>query len=122
MGTRIEDQKSSTRVFHVDKLDHKIISLLQSDGRLSYTRIGNQLNKTSPKIFYRINRMIKQGIIKRFTTAFDYAKLGYHIEAYFYLKVDPKKRATFLKKVINFEPIVNFERGLKKTIDWFKNH
>ena len=106
MGVRIEDQKSSKKAIQFDDLDRKIIKLLQSDGRISYTRIGNQLNMTSPKVVYRITRMIKQGIIKRFTTAYDYTKLGYHIEAYIYLKVDPMKYQTVLKKVINFKEVL----------------
>lgn len=60
----------------LDKLDTKILKLLQSDARLSKSSIADQLGVRKTLVTYRINRMCQRGIIKGFQYITNQAKLG----------------------------------------------
>lgn len=55
------------QIGHLDDLDKQIILLLQEDGRMSFKEIGDKLGKTEATIRRRVNRLIEENQIKKFT-------------------------------------------------------
>ena len=43
--------------FELDSYDRKIIALLQSNARISYTEIGRQVHLTAPAVTERVRRL-----------------------------------------------------------------
>jgi len=51
----------------LDELDRRIIEILTKDARTPYTDIAKQLGVSEATIRKRVNKLIKGGVIKRFT-------------------------------------------------------
>jgi len=51
----------------MDEIDKKIIEILKNNSRISNTEIAKKLNLTEGAIRFRMNKLIKKGIIKKFT-------------------------------------------------------
>jgi len=67
------------------RLDHKdlaVLNLLEADARLSIRKIG-ALTKIRPStVHQRIKRMIKEGVIKKFTVKLDPEKFGQNLTVF----------------------------------------
>jgi DNA-binding Lrp family transcriptional regulator len=70
-------------------MDLKIIGLLARDSRLSYERIGSELNLTRNSIKTRIKRMVTKGVIQEYIADINFAILGYRIY-YIFIKHEEK--------------------------------
>jgi len=65
----------------LDKIDRMIVNILQTNGRASNLEIGRQLNISHDAVRYRIEKLMKDGVIRFFTIEIDPAKLGLQIWA-----------------------------------------
>lgn len=61
----------------LDKLDQKLIGLLFTNARIGNSQIAKKLNVSKEVIHYRINRLLKKEIIKKFIPLVNYAQLGF---------------------------------------------
>ena len=68
---------NENQMIYVDEIDQKIINLFQSDGRMSYRKIAKELDISIGTVHNRIDKLTKNGIIKKFTPVIDHGKLGY---------------------------------------------
>ena len=75
----------------IDALDIKIVKALQADGRKPISRIAKEVNSNEATVRRRLERLLKTGIIERFTVVLDYRKLGRVIKAFIGLRVEPAK-------------------------------
>ena len=75
----------------IDEGDLKILRMLQEDGRMSYADISKRLNMPQSTVRFKVNRLIKEGYIKKFIAILDPTKLGYPIVMIMLLKTDPKR-------------------------------
>jgi len=57
----------------LDDIDHMIISMLVKDARIPYTEIAKRVGLSEAGVRKRIDRLLKMGVIKRFTVEVDYA-------------------------------------------------
>ena len=69
---------------NIDLKDRKILYNLDLDSRQSLTQIGKNVNLPKNVVLYRINKLIKRGIIKNFYTVIDLHKLGYNILRFYF--------------------------------------
>jgi len=60
----------------MDQLDLDILNCLRENARLSASKISRQVNLSVSSVLERIHRMEEQGVIQRYTTIVDQAKLG----------------------------------------------
>lgn len=74
----------------IDEIDKKILSILHENSRTSYTDIGKQLDLSRVAIQTRINSLIEQGVIEKFTTVINPAKIGLYVSAFFNVEVEPQ--------------------------------
>lgn len=75
----------------IDILDMKIIKALQTDARKPIVRLAREVGANEATVRRRIDKLLKQGIIERFTVVLDYHKLGRVIKAFIGLRVQPAK-------------------------------
>jgi len=64
-------------MFPLDVKDRKILYQLDLNSRQSLNTIGSKVRLTKNVVQYRIDRLVKTGIIKNFFTSIDFYKLGY---------------------------------------------
>ncbi|MEP7156057.1 MAG: Lrp/AsnC family transcriptional regulator [Betaproteobacteria bacterium] len=72
----------------LDAHDHKILSLLQENARLTFTEIGRRVHLTSPAVAERIRRLEEQGVISGYGARINLRKIGYSFEAFIQVTVD----------------------------------
>ncbi len=56
----------------LDDVDHMIISILVKDARTPYTEIAKKVGLSEAGVRKRIDRLLRIGVIKRFTAEVDY--------------------------------------------------
>lgn len=61
----------------IDDLDLKIIKELQKDGRASFRDIADRIKVSEGTVYNRVNKLLKERVIKKFLPDIDYGKLGY---------------------------------------------
>jgi DNA-binding Lrp family transcriptional regulator len=61
----------------LDIKDKKILALLDENARCSNAQIARTVKLSKPTIEYRIQRLIKSGVIHQFYAVIDFTKLGY---------------------------------------------
>ena len=71
----------------IDDVDRKMIKIFHEDGRKSYRSIAKQLDISIGTVHNRIEKLLKSGIIKRFTPVIDHEKLGYSLTTIIGVKV-----------------------------------
>ncbi len=64
-------------MFKIDVKDRKILYHLDLNSRQSLKTIGSKVRLSKTVVQYRIDRLVKTGIIKNFYTSIDFYKLGY---------------------------------------------
>ena len=79
----------------MDKIDKKILSLLQENARYPLKHLASKVFLSSPAVSTRIERMEKAGIITGYHATVDPIMLGYHITAFINLTLDPKQKDEF---------------------------
>lgn len=75
----------------IDTLDMKIIRVLQTNARKPIVQIAKEVNAHEATVRRRIDKLMKDGIIERFTVVLNYHKLGRVIKAFIGLRVEPTK-------------------------------
>ena len=71
----------------IDDVDRKMIKIFHEDGRKSYRSIAKQLDISIGTVHNRIEKLLKSGIIKRFSPIIDHEKLGYSLTTIIGVKV-----------------------------------
>ena len=79
----------------MDKIDRKILRILQQDARTSLKQIANEVFLSSPATSARIEKLEKEGIITGYSANIDRQKLGYHITAFINLEMQPAQKPAF---------------------------
>lgn len=85
----------------MDKIDYKLISILQQNGRAPLKQLAEEVYLSSPATAARIERLEKEGIITGYTAKIDHKKLGYPIVAFVNLELQPSQKPTFYPFVCN---------------------
>ncbi|HTP22171.1 MAG TPA: Lrp/AsnC family transcriptional regulator [Solirubrobacteraceae bacterium] len=65
----------------LDDIDHKIISELSADGRVSFAELGRRTNLSSPAVTERVKRLEQVGVITGYRAEVDPRALGYQLTA-----------------------------------------
>ena len=72
----------------MDKKDEIILKLLKENGKLTTQQISKKTLMPITTIHNRIKKLLREGIIKRYTIDLDNKKLGKSISAYIHIMVD----------------------------------
>jgi len=93
------------KVVKIDKIDRKIIELLKRDGRMSYRKIAEEIGRTEVTVRRRVRKLIKEGVIKRFTVVIDPVKIGKSVQAFISVPIDVKKTSKLVEKLRDMEEV-----------------
>ena len=84
----------------LDLLDMKIIKCLIDDARCTYRTIAEEAGVSEATVKNRLDGLIGEGVIKKFTAVLDYHKLGRAIKAFIGLKVQPTKIQGIIENMV----------------------
>jgi Lrp/AsnC family transcriptional regulator for asnA, asnC and gidA len=87
----------------IDLKDRRILYELDFDSRQSFTKIGKKVGLHKNVVAYRINQLIKKGIITNFYTVIDSFKLGYNSLRFYlmYQNVTPEIKKEIISHFVN---------------------
>jgi Lrp/AsnC family transcriptional regulator for asnA, asnC and gidA len=89
----------------VDKLDLKILKMLQENGRLPFTEIAEKLKLSESTIRKRVQALQKKEVIKKFTIEIDPSKIGINTVAIVGVDVDPTKLLEAAQKLCEIKEV-----------------
>jgi Lrp/AsnC family transcriptional regulator for asnA, asnC and gidA len=82
-----------------------ILSELSKDASISIPKLAKKLGINASVIYSRIKRLVKRGVIKRFTIIINDEALGINVRAVIGINMDPKNRQTVRKSLMEIPEI-----------------
>jgi Lrp/AsnC family transcriptional regulator for asnA, asnC and gidA len=89
----------------VDKLDLKIIKMLQEDGRIPFTEIAKELKLSESTIRKRVRSLQEKGVIEKFTIEINPSKTGINTVAIVGVDVDPTELLEAAQKLCEIKEV-----------------
>lgn len=80
----------------MDKIDRKLLRLLQENARYSLKQLSERVFLSSPAVAARIEKLEEEGIITGYHADVSADRMGFHITAFVNLEMSPKQKASFL--------------------------
>jgi Lrp/AsnC family transcriptional regulator, leucine-responsive regulatory protein len=77
----------------IDQLDREILRILRSDARIGWSELGARIRLSPNAAADRVRRLVRTGVIRRFTAEVDQSKLGRSLEAVIDVRIDSHDRA-----------------------------
>ncbi|MGL5348325.1 MAG: Lrp/AsnC family transcriptional regulator [Peptostreptococcaceae bacterium] len=90
----------------MDVTDHKIIDILQKDGRISMKDLGKIVGLTSPAVSERVKRLEESGIIEGYKAIVNPDALGRVIKAFIHISLPSNKYQDFIAEARKDDRIV----------------
>ena len=95
---------------HIDLIDRNILTILKADARTSYRKIADDIGKTEATVRRRVNRLIDEKIIRKFTIVLDEKKMDNPTKATIKIQPDMKQIKEITKELIEIEEITDIFR------------
>jgi Lrp/AsnC family leucine-responsive transcriptional regulator len=89
----------------LDKIDRKILALLQKNARTPLKHLAANVFLSSPAVSSRIERLENKGIITGYHASINESALDYHIKAFINLTLTPKEKDHFLEYIRQCENV-----------------
>jgi len=65
----------------IDQIDSDILIILRDDARIPYQTLGDRVHLSANAAADRVRRLMRRGVIRRFTIEVDQSRLGRDLEA-----------------------------------------
>lgn len=72
----------------LDAIDHQILGVLRDDARIPYQTLAERVHLSPNATRDRVRRLVRIGVIRRFTIELDQSRLGRDLEAVIDVRVD----------------------------------
>lgn len=98
---------------HLDKIDTKILSLLQQNSNRTTKSIASELGMTTTPVFERIKKLEKQGYIKKYVAVLNNKKIGLKQTVFIGITLQGHTRSyleKFVKQINNFPEVIECHR------------
>jgi Lrp/AsnC family transcriptional regulator for asnA, asnC and gidA len=92
-------------MYKIDDLDLKILEELSNDASISVPRLSRKININASVVYSRIKRLVKRGIIRKFTILMNDEALGFNVKALTGINMDSKLRDNVLNELFRI-PVV----------------
>ena len=104
----------------MDRYDARILSELQSDGRISWARLAEKISLSPSACQRRVEALIDRGIIDSFTVNLNEAALGNHVKAFVSVNIDRQNTdlAQDFRRRVREHPQVQACHMISGTIDF----
>ncbi|MEM3586988.1 MAG: Lrp/AsnC family transcriptional regulator [Candidatus Jordarchaeaceae archaeon] len=86
----------------IDKLDRKILDILENDSRSAMKEISVKTGVSAGTVANRIKKLQELETIKKFTISIDWRKLGYDILAILLIETKYQKTQEVAKKIAKY--------------------
>ncbi len=83
----------------VDETDWKILKALQTNGRVSYRELGEQIGLSTPAVSERVRKLEDAGVIEGYSARLNLEKLGKSIVAFVNVNTRPESNEPLQKFV-----------------------
>jgi Lrp/AsnC family leucine-responsive transcriptional regulator len=95
----------------MDALDHRILQLLQANGRATQLEISRDVGLSQPAVAERIRKLEERQIILGYTARLDAVKLGRDITAFIGVNIEhPKYFPEFSERVLKMPEVLECHR------------
>jgi Lrp/AsnC family transcriptional regulator for asnA, asnC and gidA len=89
----------------IDDLDVRILSELARDASISVPKLSKKINVNSSVVYSRIKRLVKRGLIKKFTIVINDEALGFNVKALTGINMDSKLRDNVLNELFKISEV-----------------
>jgi len=89
----------------LDRLDRKILSVLQSDGRIANADLAEQVGLSASACLRRVRALEEAGVIEKYVALLDQRKLGRRMDIFVEISLTGQSRET----------LENFERAVARS-------
>jgi DNA-binding Lrp family transcriptional regulator len=77
----------------LDATDWRILAELQKDGRMTNVELATRVGLSAPPCLRRVRELERSGVIAGYHAAFNLPRLGYHLMAFAYVKLESQSEA-----------------------------
>ena len=102
----------------MDKIDRKLLKLLQENARYSLKQLSEKVYLSSPAVASRIEKLEEDGIIAGYHADISPDRMGYHITAYVNVEMNPKQKAGFIQYIQEVPKEKSFKDRVKEYLPW----
>ncbi len=93
---------------HLDQYDTRILNLLKSDARMSWSKLAERIHLSASAAQRRVQAMQEAGIIRYFTLAIDNMAMGQNVRAFVQVKIarhDGQATREFIDAVLTYPQV-----------------
>lgn len=92
---------------NLDEIDRLILKNLSENGRLSNAELGRIINLTRAAVRDRLNKLIENGVIDKFTIVVNPLKAGKNFSMYFEIELEWTKLEDIVNEILKRDEITN---------------
>ena len=89
----------------IDDLDLKILRELAKDASISVPKLSKTINVNASVVYSRIKRLVKRGLIRKFTIVINDEALGFNVKALTGINMDSKLRDNVLNELFKIPEV-----------------
>jgi len=90
----------------VEDLDQRILRLLATDGRMSYTDLGKATGLSTSAVHQRVKRLENRGLIKGYGATIDYDQVGRPLTSFISIRpIDPSEPDDYPDRLAGIDEI-----------------
>jgi len=97
----------------IDEIDLQIVRLLVKDSRTTLSSIAGELGIGTSTVYKRITKLVREGVIRRFTILADGEKLGIGATAYVGISCKRNSRENVKKSLFDIQEVVEIHEVLE---------
>jgi Lrp/AsnC family leucine-responsive transcriptional regulator len=90
----------------MDKIDHRILTLLEDDARQSFAELGEQVSLSKTPCWQRVRELEREGVIRGYRAEIDARRLGLQVEAFVQVTLSPVRHVEFEAAVLQHPSIL----------------
>jgi len=91
----------------LDKLDMDLIHELINDSSVSIPILSKKIGVNTSVLYSRINRLVTNNIIEKFTVHINHKKLGFSIKSFVGINIETKLKEITCKQLMNISEIIS---------------
>lgn len=77
------------KIMELDKIDRKLLNLLQEDAKASYAKLAKKLGISSSGIHKRVKKLVDTGMVRKFVAVVDPQVVGKKLKAFMGISTSP---------------------------------
>jgi Lrp/AsnC family transcriptional regulator for asnA, asnC and gidA len=89
----------------IDEVDKTILEALQEDGRMAFSKIAKKIGVSEATVFMRVKKLLKRGLIRRFTALASPELLGKSLAAFVLINANPKRHQFVLEALQGMDDV-----------------